>query len=46
MKVPSASPAWAWGNWYQSDAYRIGAHDLADLDFATGLAADAARHRR
>ena len=24
MKVPSASPAWAWGNWYQSDAYRIG----------------------
>jgi amino acid transporter len=37
MKVPSASPAWAWGNWYQSDAYSIGAHDLADLDFATGL---------
>ena len=37
MKVPSASPAWAWGNWYQSNAYRIGAHDLADLDFATGL---------
>jgi amino acid transporter len=37
MKVPSSSPAWAWGNWYQSDAYRIGAHDLGDLDFATGL---------
>ena len=37
MKVPSASPAWAWGNWYQSGAYAIGAHDLADLDFATGL---------
>ncbi len=37
MKVPSSSPAWAWGNWYQSDAFRIGAHDLADLDFATGL---------
>ncbi len=37
MKVPSASPAWAWGNWYQSDSYRIGEHDLADLDFATGL---------
>jgi amino acid transporter len=37
MKVPSASPAWAWGNWYQSGSYRIGAHDLADLDFATGL---------
>ncbi len=37
MKVPSASPAWAWGNWYQSDAYRIGEHDLSDLDFATGL---------
>jgi amino acid transporter len=37
MKVPSASPAWAWGNWYQSNSYRIGSHDLADLDFATGL---------
>jgi amino acid transporter len=37
MKVPSASPAWAWGNWYQGNSYRIGAHDLADLDFATGL---------
>ncbi|MGB8966681.1 MAG: beta-galactosidase, partial [Candidatus Cybelea sp.] len=37
MKVPAASPVWAWGNWYQSNAYRIGAHDLADLDFATGL---------
>jgi amino acid transporter len=37
MKVPSASPAWAWGDWYQSDAYRIGEHDLSDLDFATGL---------
>ncbi len=37
MKVPAASPAWAWGDWYQSNAYRIGAHDLADLDFATGL---------
>ncbi|MFY9720168.1 MAG: beta-galactosidase, partial [Candidatus Cybelea sp.] len=37
MRVPSASPAWAWGNWYQSDAYAIGAHDIADLDFATGL---------
>ncbi|MGA8534718.1 MAG: amino acid permease, partial [Candidatus Tumulicola sp.] len=37
MKVPAASPAWAWGDWYQSDAYAIGAHDLAQLDFATGL---------
>jgi len=37
MKVPSASPAWAWGNWYQSDAYLLGEHDLADLDLATGL---------
>ncbi len=37
MKVPSTSPAWAWGDWYQSDAYRIGGHDLSDLDFATGL---------
>src|SRR5581483_5741324 len=37
MKVPAASPAWAWGDWYQSDAYAIGTHDLAELDFATGL---------
>jgi amino acid transporter len=37
MKVPSTSPAWAWGDWYQSDSYRIGEHDLSDLDFATGL---------
>jgi amino acid transporter len=37
MKVPSASPAWAWGDWYQSGSYRLGEHDLADLDFATGL---------
>ncbi len=37
MKVPAASPVWAWGDWYQSDAYAIGAHDLAQLDFATGL---------
>jgi amino acid transporter len=37
MRVPSASPAWAWGNWYQSNSYSIGEHDLADLDFATGL---------
>ncbi|MBV8583021.1 MAG: beta-galactosidase [Candidatus Eremiobacteraeota bacterium] len=37
MKVPAAAPAWAWGDWYQSDAYAIGAHDIAQLDFATGL---------
>jgi amino acid transporter len=37
MKVPAASPVWAWGNWYQGGSYRIGDHDLADLDFATGL---------
>lgn len=37
MKVPAASPAWAWGNWYQSNSYRLNDHDLADLDFATGL---------
>ncbi|MEO6836052.1 MAG: amino acid permease [Candidatus Tumulicola sp.] len=37
MKVPAASPAWAWGDWYQSSAYAIGAHDLAQLDFSTGL---------
>jgi hypothetical protein len=37
MRVPSASPQWAWGNWYQSGSDRVTAHDLADLDFATGL---------
>jgi amino acid transporter len=37
MKVPGASPAWAWGDWYQSSAYEIGPHDLAELDFSTGL---------
>ncbi|HEY5425890.1 MAG TPA: amino acid permease [Candidatus Tumulicola sp.] len=39
MKVPAASPAWAWGDWYQSSAYAIGPHDLAQLDFSTGLLA-------
>lgn len=37
MKVTAAAPVWAWGNWYQSDAYRIGAHDLAQLAFSTAL---------
>jgi amino acid transporter len=37
MKVPSASPAWAWGDWYQGGTYRIGEPDIANLDFATGL---------
>ena len=36
-KVPAAIGAWAWGNWYQSDAYRIGTHDLAQLIFSTAL---------
>lgn len=37
MKVTAAAPVWAWGNWYQSNAYRIGEHDLAQLAFSTGL---------
>ncbi|MGH7747477.1 MAG: hypothetical protein ACREQ5_22365, partial [Candidatus Dormibacteria bacterium] len=37
MKVTPSSPVWAWGNWYQSDAYAIGEHDLAQLAFSTGL---------
>ncbi|HTX60199.1 MAG TPA: beta-galactosidase, partial [Verrucomicrobiae bacterium] len=36
-KVTAAAPAWAWGDWYQSDAFEIGEHDLRELDFATGL---------
>ena len=35
MKVPSSSPVWAMGNWYQSDAFSIGEHDRAELAFAT-----------
>jgi hypothetical protein len=37
MKVTASAPVWAWGNWYQSDAYRIGDHDLAQLAFSLGL---------
>jgi hypothetical protein len=37
MKVPAAAPVWAMGNWYQSDAERIGAHDRTELDLATAL---------
>ncbi len=37
MKVTAAAPVWAWGNWYQSDAYSIGEHDRAQLEFSTGL---------
>ena len=36
-KVPAATGVWAWGNWYQSNAYRIGTHDLAQLIFSTAL---------
>ncbi|MDQ2663939.1 MAG: hypothetical protein M3Y18_07905 [Candidatus Eremiobacteraeota bacterium] len=37
MKVTASAPVWAWGNWYQSDAYRIGEHDRAQLEFSTAL---------
>jgi len=37
MKVTASAPIWAWGNWYQSDAYSIGDHDLAQLAFSTAL---------
>jgi amino acid transporter len=37
MKVTSSSPVWAMGNWYQSDAYALGEHDRAQLEFSTGL---------
>jgi hypothetical protein len=37
MKVTASAPVWAWGNWYQSDAYRIGDHDLSELAFSFGL---------
>ena len=37
MKVTASSPVWAWGDWYQSDAYSIGEHDRKQLEFSTGL---------
>lgn len=37
MKVTPSAPVWAWGNWYQSDAYSIGEHDRSQLEFSTGL---------
>jgi amino acid transporter len=37
MKVTSSSPVWAMGNWYQSDAFELGEHDRAQLEFSTGL---------
>ena len=37
MKVTASSPVWAMGNWYQSDAYAIGEHDRAQLEFSTTL---------
>ncbi|MEO6912860.1 MAG: amino acid permease [Candidatus Baltobacteraceae bacterium] len=39
MKVTASSPLWAWGNWYQSDAYSIGEHDRSQLEFSTALLA-------
>jgi len=39
MRVPASSPVWTMGNWYQSDAFSIGEHDRAGLDFATLLLA-------
>ncbi|MHB8590456.1 MAG: amino acid permease [Vulcanimicrobiaceae bacterium] len=43
MKVTASAPVWAWGNWYQSDAYSIGEHDRAQLEFSTGLLQTQAR---
>jgi amino acid transporter len=37
MKVTASSPVWTTGNWYQSEAYAIGEHDRAQLEFSTGL---------
>lgn len=37
MKVTADSPVWAWTNWYQSDAYRIGAHDRDQIDLSAGM---------
>ncbi|MDQ6933055.1 MAG: amino acid permease, partial [Candidatus Eremiobacteraeota bacterium] len=37
MKVTASAPVWAWGNWYQSEAFAIGEHDRSQLEFSTGL---------
>ena len=37
MKVTAASPVWAWGDWYQSDAYAIGEHDREQIDLSTAM---------
>jgi len=37
MKVSADSPVWAWTNWYQSDAYRIGVHDRDQIDFTATM---------
>ncbi len=37
MKVPSSSPVWAMGNWYQSSAYALGTHDLSQLERSFGM---------
>ena len=37
MKVPASSPVWTMGNWYQSEAYAIGDHDRAQLEFSMAL---------
>jgi hypothetical protein len=39
MRVPSSSPVWTMGNWYQSDAYTVAQHDRVELDFSTLLLA-------
>ncbi|MEA2666507.1 MAG: beta-galactosidase, partial [Candidatus Eremiobacteraeota bacterium] len=42
-RVPAALPVWTMGNWYQSDADRIGEHDRGELDFSTLLLGTNAR---
>ena len=37
MRVTASAPVWAMGDWYQSDAFAIGEHDRAQLEFSTGL---------
>jgi hypothetical protein len=37
MKVTAATPVWAWGNWYQSEAYRISDHDIGQLALSLAM---------
>ena len=36
-KVTADAPTWAWGDWYQSDAYTIGDHDISQIALSDAM---------